>query len=241
MKSIYKIISFLLFVIIYDFLHKLLNINDVILPSFKSILLSFINNFNIIIPNLFYSLLETIIGLVLAIIISIIFSIIINEFSSIKKFFLKVIYILQTIPIIAIAPLIIIWLGIGIFPKILLVIIYCSFPIIINLNSSFENISKEHKDYIYTLTKNKIKIYKYLYLPLSLESLFSGIKIACTYAFICTITAEYLGTKYGIGLLLNRAYSSYQTDLVFVLIFIIASISILLVKIVDQIKEKVGE
>ncbi len=241
MKLIKKILYVFLFIIIYDFLHNILNINEVILPSFKNIILSFYNNFNVILVNLLYSLFETIIGLFLAILIGIVSVILINEYKSIKKVFLKFVYILQTIPIIAVAPLIIIWLGIGILPKIILVIIYCSFPIIINLNSSFENISLQHKDYILTLTNNKFKLYKFLYFPLSIESLISGIKMATTYAFICTITAEYLGTKRGIGLLLNRAYSSYQTNLVFVLIIIIVLITISFLKIVEKVENKIGE
>ncbi len=241
MKTFKKYMIIILLIIIYDYLHKLFKINDVILPSFYKIIQSFSENFLIILPNLLFSLFETFIGLILAIIFGIIVSIIINEQSYLKKYILKNIYILQTIPIIAIAPLIIIWLGIGILPKIILVIIYCSFPIIINLTSSFENIPIEYKDYIFTLSKDKYKTYKFLYFPLSIENLISGIKIATTYAFICTITAEYLGTKNGIGLLLNRAYSSYQTDLVFALIIIIILVTMFLLKVVEKVEKKVGK
>ncbi len=241
MKTFFKLIIIFFLIITFDLIHNLLDINNVIIPSFKSIFISFYNNFNIIILNLLYSLLEMFIGLFFAIIIAISLTIFINEYKTFKKFFLKIIYILQTIPIIAIAPLIIIWLGIGILPKVILVIIYCSFPIIINLNTSFENISSEHEDYIETLTNNKKKKYRYLYFPLSIESFFSGLKIATTYAFICTVTAEYLGTKHGIGLLLNRAYSSYQTDLVFVLIFVIIVVTIISVKVIEKIEYKIGE
>lgn len=234
-----KIFNFCLFIFIYELAHNLLNINEIILPSISSILISFYKNIYIISLNTLISLIITIIGLFLAIIFSILVSILINENKCLKKPFLKVIYILQMIPIIAIGPLIIIWFGLGIFPKILLIIIYCSFPIIINLVGSFNNISKEHKYYILSLSKKKIDLYKYLYFPLSYDSFFSGTKIAITYSMICTITGEYLGTKYGVGLLLKRAYSSYQTDLVFAIIIVIVLITMILLKINNSIEKKV--
>ncbi|MFV0289125.1 MAG: ABC transporter permease [Mycoplasmatales bacterium] len=239
-KKLLKIFCLIIFICtLYEVIRIIVQVNETILPSVNSIRISFIENWKILFYNLSYTLLETVLGLLLVIIFATILAVFINEYQVIKKYLLKLIYIIQMIPLIAIAPLILIWLGYGITSKLILIVFYCSFVIIINLVESFENISISHKLYLQTLTTNKFKLYKYLYFPLAYEQFFAGIKVATTYGLVCGITSEYLGAKYGIGVLLNRAYASYQTDLVFSILIIIVIVTFIMLKIVDLLQRKI--
>ncbi len=239
MKYFQKIGWILLALCGYQLLHQILNINQAILPSIDRIIISFYNNFNAIMYNATATIYETIVGLLLAIVIGLTLAIIINEFPHLKKVVVSIISTIQIIPLIAIAPLVIVWFGIGVNSKILLVIVYSAFSIVITTSRAFEEVSQSHYLYVTSLTSNKYKLYRYLYFPLATSEIFSGIKIATTYSVVCAITGEYLGGQIGIGILLNRAYSSYQTDLVFALIIVICVLTFGLLSLVQIIENKV--
>lgn len=236
MKKHIKLIVYIIIVISWDIMHNIFNINSMILPTFLEIIKSLYNNFLIILSNSLVTVTETVISIFITIIFSLFMIIIINEVKIIKEIILKLIYMFQMIPIIAIAPIFILWFGIGIYSKIILVVLYSSFIIIVNMLTSIHNIPSSYKHYMLTLTNSKYKLYKYLYFPMSYNSFFSSLKIVLTYSIGCTITAEYIGAKKGLGVLLNRAYSSYQTDLVFAIILVIIIITTILLKICEKAK-----
>lgn len=238
MKVLKIILSIFLAMVSWDILHKGLALDSTLIPSFREIFLSFFGNFLPIMYNSLITLCETILGLFLTVLFSLIMVILINEIPWLKKVFLKVIYVWQMIPLIAIAPLLIIWLGIGIYAKVVLIICYSSFAIIVTTVAAFANVSQTHQLYILSLTKSKWQLYRYLYFPLSYSQIFSGLKIAITYSVSCAITGEYLGAKHGLGILLNRAYSSYQTALVFVVILLIILITVVLLGLTNKIEQK---
>lgn len=239
MSKVKKIIITLVVIFGYQLMHRVLDINQTILPSIDQVIISFVNNFQSIVYNSMATIMETLVGLSIAIVLALILSILVNEIKPLKGFVVNLISIIQIIPLIAIAPLIIVWFGIGYESKILLVIIYSVFSIIITTTRAFSDISTSHYLYIRSLTTNKYKMYRYLYFPLASSEIFSGIKIATTYSVVCAITGEYLGGKIGIGILISRAYSSFQTALVFALIAVIIAITFGLLAVVNRIEKLV--
>ncbi|MFV0499168.1 MAG: ABC transporter permease [Bacilli bacterium] len=239
MTTVKKIIITIFVIIGYQLIHQLLDINQTILPSIDQIVISFIQNFQSIAYNSMATIAETLVGLSIAIVLALLLSIIINESKLLKAFVINFISVIQIIPIIAVAPLIIMWFGIGYESKVLLVIIYSVFSIVITTTRAFSDISNSHYLYIRSLTTNKYKMYRYLYFPLASNEIFSGIKIATTYSVVSAISGEYLGGKVGIGILISRAYSSYQTALVFALIAVIIAITFSLLAIVNRIEKMV--
>ncbi len=239
MKKLKQLIILITLIILFDTLHYLFKINSTIIPSFYEIINSFLKNFKELFLNSTITFLEATIGLILAIFISYIVGLFILKNAYFKKIVLNLIAIFQMIPIIAIAPLIIIWFGIGYLPKILLILIYSIFPITSNMVKSFDNISKSHSLYIHSLTDDIKKLYTYLYIPLSMDQIFAGIKIAATYSIVCAITVEFIGAKKGLGLMLNKAFSSYSTDLVFLIIITIILLTYLIINIIKIIEQKI--
>lgn len=242
MKFINKYISMITFIcliIIWQVSSILFEIPKYVLPSPSSIISTMITNYKMILLHTSFTLFEAVIGIFLAIVIGILVAIILFKVELFERIFMPYINVLQTIPAIVIAPLFAMWFGFGLFPKVLLIVIFCAFPIIVSTISSFKQVDFEQVLYLKTLGANDLDLFKHLYLPAASTSIFASIKISTTYALVNAIFAEYMGAKYGLGVYLNRASASFSTADVFAIIVVIIVVTLSMLKCVDLIEKKV--
>ncbi|MBO0995561.1 ABC transporter permease [Bacillus sp. SD088] len=143
----------------------------------------------------------------------------------------------QNIPIIVLAPLLVIWFGFGWLPKLIVITLVCFFPVTIAAMGGFRNTSKEIKQYMLMAGATRLQIFTKLEWPYSLPALFSGLKISATYSVMGAVISEWLGAKKGIGVYMTLASSSFRTDRVFVAIFLIMILSMLFFLVI-QLAEK---
>jgi ABC-type nitrate/sulfonate/bicarbonate transport system permease component len=139
----------------------------------------------------------------------------------------------QTIPVIAIAPLMIIWFGFGLFPKALVIILVTFFPIVVALLDGFASTDPEAMSLLRTMGASRWQIFRLVRFPGALPHLFTGLRIAATYAVIAAIFAEYVGAYKGLGIWMSQSKNAFRTDLVFGAIGICALISVALFFIVS--------
>ena len=137
MKRFLNIISYFILIILTLFLWWLLSYKKIVplfmLPSPLDVARAFINNFSALADHTKTSLLESFLGIIISIIIAFVITILMDRFKFIYKVFYPILVITQTIPTIAIAPLLVLWLGYDIAPKVALIVIVCFFPIAISL------------------------------------------------------------------------------------------------------------
>lgn len=132
----------------------------------------------------------------------------------------------QTIPYFAVAPLLIIWLGYGILPKVLIVALVCFFPITINLADGFRNTDPDMIKLLSSMGASRRQIFFKVKVPATLPSFFTGMRIGGTYAVLGAVIAEWLGGDRGLGILLTRSMNSYLTDRMFASIIVITVLSL---------------
>ncbi len=232
-KYITSIAAFLIFIFSWETAVNLLKIEKWILPSPTQILNSLFQSKELFIYHLFPTIFEAFWGLVISIILSIIVALLMK----LSRLFYNIIYpfliLSQTIPFIVLAPLLAVWFGFGIIPKVILIALVCFFPITINLFTGFESIDQSFISLLDSMGADKIKRVKFLYWPSSLPYFFSGLKIAAAYSIISAVVSEWVGTDKGLGILLIRSSKSYVTDRVFATILVITILSILLVLLVE--------
>ena len=133
----------------------------------------------------------------------------------------------QNVPIIVLAPLLVIWFGFGLLPKIIVITLVCFFPVTIAGMGGFRNTPPDMKHYMLMAGATKTQLFSKLEWPSALPALFSGLKIAATYSVMGAVISEWLGAKKGIGVYMTLASSSFRTDRVFVAIFVIMALSLL--------------
>ncbi len=138
----------------------------------------------------------------------------------------------QTIPIVAIAPLIVVWFGFGFAPKILVVVLVTFFPITVALLDGFASTPAEATDLMRSFGASSGQTFRKLRWPSALPALFTGLRISATYAVIAAVIAEYVGATEGLGIWMVLSQRSFRTDLVFGAILLTAVLSIALFALV---------
>jgi ABC-type nitrate/sulfonate/bicarbonate transport system permease component len=134
----------------------------------------------------------------------------------------------QTIPIVAIAPLIIVWFGFGLVPKILVVVLVTFFPITVALLGGFSSTDAAASQLMRSFGASSWQTFRKLRWPAGLPGLFTGLRISATYAVVAAVIAEYVGATDGLGIWMQLSQRSFRTDLVFGAILLTAALSVAL-------------
>ncbi|MGO1284479.1 MAG: ABC transporter permease [Brachybacterium sp.] len=145
-----------------------------------------------------------------------------------RRGFIPLLVASQTIPIIAIAPLMIIWFGFGLLPKILVVALVTFFPVTIGLVEGFANADREASALLRSMGAGRIREFMLVRLPSALPRFFTSLRIGITYAVIGAIFAEYVGAKEGLGIYMSVQKNAFRTDLVLAAVAVTAVVSIAL-------------
>lgn len=216
---------FVIFVFIWQYLSAKAIIGFWVLPSPLSVLRVFWDSHALIWMHLKPTLYASLAGLSLAVLMGVATAVLMHG----SRVFARIVYpymvISQTVPIIAVAPLIIIWFGYGISAKIFTVTLVCFFPVALGLFDGLKQVSIEQIRLLKSMGANSWKIYRYLKIPASLPTFFTGLKLAATYSVMGAVIGEWLGGNRGLGIYMTRATKSFQTAHVFAVIIVIVLLS----------------
>lgn len=206
------------------------------LPSPNDVVSAFIGDFALLMKHASVTLVEAFWGLVIGIIIGFVVAILMDQFNFAYRGFYPLVVITQTIPTIAIAPLLVLWMGYGMGPKVVLVVLTTFFPITIGLLDGFKSVDFDMVDLMRAMGANKVQIFKYIKLPSAMTNFFSGLRISVTYSIVGAVISEWLGGFNGLGVYMIRVKKSYAFDKMFAVILLISVLSLFLMKIVDLLK-----
>ncbi|MDD2229028.1 MAG: ABC transporter permease [Candidatus Cloacimonetes bacterium] len=223
---------FFILLFLWQYISKSGTIAFWIVPSPMAVLRVFINSPLLIWHHLKPTMLAATTGLLLSIILGSITAIAMNSSRFIKQIIYPYMVVSQTVPIIAIAPLLIIWFGYGISSKIFAVLLMCFFPIALGLYDGFRSVSVEQIRLLTSMGASPGKIFLLLKIPSALPNFFTGLKLAATYSVMGAVIGEWLGGSSGLGIYMTRATKAYQTAHVFAAIVVIVLLSMLLFGIV---------
>ena len=211
-------------------------IESYLLPSPWEILRAAFEAQSLLGPHIWQTVQETILGFGLALAVGLGLGLLIDASPLIRDALYPLLVVSQTIPIVAIAPLLVIWLGYGIWPKIIVVGLICFFPIVVNTADGLRSVDPEAANLLRTMGASRGDIFRLVRFPGALPSVFTGIKIAITYSVVGAILGEWVGASRGLGIFMLRSTNSFRTDWVFVSIGIIALLSVLLFAMVAVIE-----
>lgn len=183
------------------------------------------------------TLTETFIGLFFGIAIGFLMAVVMDRFSLIRKVIYPLIVISQTIPTVAIAPLLVIWLGYQMLPKIVLIVLVVFFPIAISLLEGFSSIDKDTINLMRSMGANRFQIFRYVQLPNSLGHFFSSLRISVSYAVVSAVVSEWIGGTEGLGCYMTRVRKSFSSDKMFAVIILISVISLMLIGLTDILQK----
>ena len=134
----------------------------------------------------------------------------------------------QTVPIVAIAPLVIVWFGFGLLPKVLIVVLVTFFPITIALLDGFASTRPEATELMRSFGASADQVFRKVRWPSGLPGLFTGLRISASYAVVAAVIAEYVGATDGLGIWMLQSQRSFRTDLIFAAVVLTAVLSVAL-------------
>jgi len=199
-----------------------------ILPTPGSILAVFDQHLPLLGKHLATTLAETVSGLLISLGVGVVTAFLMDRRKALDQAIFPYLILSQTIPIIAVAPLIIIWFGYGIQAKVFIVALVCFFPICVNLYDGFKNISVDYLRLFRSMNATPWQVFLRLKVPAALPSFFTGLKLSTSYSVMAAIIGEWLGGESGLGIYMTRAAKSYQTAQVFAIIVVISLVSLCL-------------
>lgn len=212
------------------------HISSQVLPTPTAIVRALFDNWGIIYDNTVQTLLETVLGLVAATLLGLLLAVMLDISQWLRRAIYPLLVTSQTIPIIALAPLLLIWLGYDIRPKLIVVTLYCFFPIAVACADGLAGAEPELIKLLRSMRASRWQILRLVRLPGAMPSFFSGLRIAATYSVTGAIVGEFVGAEKGLGIYMQREANSFATVQVFAAILVTAVLSLLLFGLVTLIE-----
>jgi NitT/TauT family transport system permease protein len=182
---------------------------------------------------------ETVVGFAVSIAAGIAAAVAMDRIDVVRRAVAPLLVGSQTIPIVAIAPLIVVWFGFGFLPKILVVVLVTFFPVTIALLDGFASTPDDRTQLMRSMGATDDQVFRKLRWPTGLPGLFTGLRISATYAVVAAVIAEYVGATEGLGIWMQLSQRSFRTDLVFAAILLTAVLSVALVALVSVVERVV--
>lgn len=204
-----------------------------ILPGPLQILQTLGETLPLLVKHTASTLEEAALGFVLAIATAFMVAFVLNRFYWLNQAVYPLLIVSQTVPIITLAPLFLIWFGWGMLPKVLVVVLVCFFPVVINLLNGLNSVDPDLINLFRSMNASRMAIFKMVKLPAAMPGFFSGMKISASYSIMAAVIGEWLGAQQGLGYYMTIAQKSFRVDRVLAAVMIIAVLSLLAVKIID--------
>lgn len=240
-NKILNIISITCFLVFWQIFVQIRHLPEFLLPTPLTILSRFIDTWKsgILLYHAFITLQEIAGGLVLGLSLAFIFGYVIAKSTTSEQLVTPLIVAAQAIPVVALAPLLVIWFGTDILAKVVVAATTLFFPVLVNTIVGFRRIDSNLQDLMHSLGASWFDRLLLLDLPSGLPIFLGGLKIGVTLSVIGTVIGEFVAADKGLGFLINLAGGLYDTPLRFVAFFTLSLIALSLYELVNLLERRV--
>jgi len=223
--------------ILWEVLVEIRDVQRWLLPPPSVIAVEIVEDFSFLMRHAGTTVSETLIGFSISIVLAVVIASGIVWSRTVERSIYPIIIASQTIPIITLAPLLIIWVGTDIMSKVVVIVLFTFFPIVINLVGGLRSVDQEMVDMFRTLGASPWQVFSKLMIPSSLPNFFSGLKVAAVVSVIGAVIGEWFGSSSGLGWLMKLAGGQFQTARVFAAIVVLSILAMLLFAAVVAIEK----
>jgi NitT/TauT family transport system permease protein len=223
----------------WQYLLPLLGVPAYIVPTPTAIFGVFQKNFTLLMDNLRPTLIEALAGFVIGNLAAVLLAVLFVHSRVLQAAYFPIVLFFNTIPILALSPIIILIFGLGMTPKIVIAAVICFFPTLVNMIRGLDSASDNEHELFRVLSATRSEIFWSLRLPRALPMLFSSLRIASATAVIGAIVGEWIGSDKGLGALIIQATFNYQSDRLYAAIALSSSLSIALFCLVVLVERRI--
>jgi putative hydroxymethylpyrimidine transport system permease protein len=220
-------------------LADLLGLEPFLVPSPAEIATSLWENRSLLAENAWVTVREIVLGFLCATVVGIAFAVAIHLSETLRRALYPLLVASQTIPVIAIAPILIVWFGFGIEPKLVVIALVSFFPITVNAVDGLGSVDREAIKMMRTLDASRWQLLTRVEAPAALPSLFGGMRIAAVFAPIAALFAEWVGSSSGLGHLILQDNGRLETARMFASIALLIAIALLLFGLLALVERRV--
>ena len=192
-NRIWSCSAIVLILIVWQTISSLGIVDSFMLPSPVQVVRAFVEEFPILMEHSVITLAEAFIGLALGIALGFVMAVLMDQFEPLYKACYPLIVLTQTIPTVAIAPLLVLWFGYEMAPKVILIVITTFFPITVGLLNGFKSIDTDSVHLLRAMGAGRWQIFQYIKLPSAMSQFFAGLRISASYAVVGAVISEWLG------------------------------------------------
>jgi NitT/TauT family transport system permease protein len=189
--------------------------------------------------NFVPTLIESVLGFVFGNLAAILLAVAFVYSKPVERAYFPVVLFLNTIPVLAIAPVIILIFGIGILPKVVIASIICFFPTLVNMTRGLEAVTPNERELMHVLSASPLEIFWKLRVPRSLPFLFASLRIASTACVVGAIVGEWVGANRGLGSVIIQSTFNYRSDLLYAAIILSSSLAVAIFTVVTIVERRV--
>jgi NitT/TauT family transport system permease protein/putative hydroxymethylpyrimidine transport system permease protein len=223
----------------WDWISNALNIEDFLVPAPSDIAKSLWEDRSLLSSNAWVTLKEVLLGFGIAAVAGIGFALLIHLSDTARRAVYPLLVASQTIPIVILAPILVVWFGFGLTPKLVIVALICFFPITVNMLDGLRSVDPELTKMLRSLGAGRLQRLWRAEIPTALPYAFSGARVAITISVIGAVFAEYVGSSEGLGHLINQAQAQLLTARSFAAVVVLSAMAILLFALVSLIERRV--
>ena len=226
------VVLLVVLVAVWEAAVRLLDIPGYVLPAPSSVVSALASNASVIAGHALSTLVTAIVGLALGTALGIGLAAAMTVSRRLRAALYPLVVVSQSIPMVVLAPLFVVWFGFGPMPRVLVVALVAFFPVAVATVSGLAAADRDQVDLVRAMGGGRRDLARHVLIPGALPSLFTGLKVAASYAMFAAIVGEWIGASSGLGLYLERSRASFATDQMFAAVLVIAAISVGLVGLV---------
>jgi putative hydroxymethylpyrimidine transport system permease protein len=220
----------------WELIVRLGHVPEYLLPAPTQILADLKTDWVILWPAMLVTLKEVLIGFVIATVAGVGLAVVLHLYGPLRRAMYPILIGSQTIPIVVLAPILVILLGYGILPKLVIVALICFFPIVVNGIDGLRSVDAELILMMRTLDASRWAILRRVEFPAALPSIFSGLRIAATFAAIGAVFGEWSGASQGLGYVMLAATPNLLTARIFAAIVLLTAVALVLFGVVSLLE-----
>lgn len=238
-SSAYPVASLLLCVLAWDLSVRFLAIPEYLVPSPAAVGKVMVDRFAYLIGHTWVTTLETLLGFFFSIAIGVPLALAIVWSRVVEKSVYPILVLSQAVPKVALAPLLLVWLGFGMNTKVVVAVLIAFFPIVISMVVGLRSVPPEMIDLGRSMGLGAGQMFVKIRLPYALPSLFGGLKVAITLAVVGAVVGEFVGADRGLGYVILLASGQLQMDIMFAAIVFLVIVGVTLFAVVQWVERLV--
>jgi len=221
---------------LWELIIRLGHVPEYLIPAPSEVAADMKSDWPVLEPALLVTLKEILLGFLISVAAGVGLAVLLHLSPTLRRAFYPILIGSQTVPIVVLAPILVILLGYGILPKLVIVALICFFPIVVNGIDGLRSVDDDLIRMMRTLHGTRWGIFKRVEFPASLPSFFSGMRIAATFAAIGAVFGEWSGSSAGLGYVMLAATPNLLTARIFAAIVLLTAVALMLFGVVSLLE-----